>query len=280
MIVVSLTSNTKYLEDRYGRFYGHTPDLEHPKTFNEKILFRMLNDKNKIYTQLADKLRAKRFVAESIGQQYVIPTFGIWRNIRDIPFEALPEQFVLKCNHDSGSAVICRSKQLLDIKSVKGKLGYFLKRNMYYTRREQHYKAIQSKVFCEAFIDSMGYAIKHHAPELYRLHCFHGTVEYIEADVVDSKEKKYTNVYNADWELLDVEVDGKKSLLNVIVPETINKLLELNQSLLSKFTTDYCRIDWFIVDDDIYFNEFTFTPCAGVMKFSPPEFDAVFGEKW
>lgn len=278
-IRVMLTSDLRYQKKRFREYFGYNPDLDNPKKFNEKVLSRMLYDHTRIYSLLADKVYAKDFVAEAIGSQYVVPLLGSWLRVSDIPFSMLPEQFVLKCNHDSGSTVICSKKREFNVRKAKSRLSFFLGRNMYYARRENHYKDIVPEIFCEAYLDARGYAQEKHCPELYRLHCFHGKVEFIEVDIPD-KKKECINIYTPDWTLLDVKVEGENYRGKICIPDAFEKLKALTQILLSKIGTDYCRVDWFIVDDKPYFNEFTFTPCAGMMKFNPPVYDDIFGGKW
>ena len=121
----------KYLQNMYRGIIGKKLNLDEPKTFNEKLQWLKINDRNPIYTTLVDKYEVKNFISKKIGEEYVIPTLGVWNKFDDIDFDSLPNQFVLKCTHDSGGLVICQDKSNFDYKKSKQKIESSLKRNYY-----------------------------------------------------------------------------------------------------------------------------------------------------
>jgi TupA-like ATPgrasp len=272
------SNDIKYKSRKHTKDFGHAPNLVNPKTFNEKIIFRMLYEDNASYTLLADKVNAKFYVSSIIGSQYVVPVIGVYENFDDIDFEKLPVSFVLKCSHDSESCIICHDKRFFDKEDARKKMHFCLSRNMYHTTREKHYRYIEPVIVCEEYLDVYKHKKRDLTPELYRVHCFDSIPKFIEADFTDSSGKEFVNVYNDNWELQDVTVGFPNKTENIACPQELKELLRLSTILAGKF--DYVRLDWFVVDGSLFFSEFTFTPCSGRMKFHPVDFDAVFGSYW
>lgn len=125
----------EYVSKMFKYRMGSELELNNPQTFNEKLQWLKLHDRKPIYTTMVDKYAVKDYVASIIGEQYIIPTLGVWDNFDDIDFEALPNQFVLKCTHDSGGLVICKDKSKLDKIAAKKKISKSLKHNFYYYGR-------------------------------------------------------------------------------------------------------------------------------------------------
>ncbi len=116
-------SDVKYLKLMYRIYIGKKLNLDQPQTFNEKLQWLKLHDRKPEYTSMVDKYEAKKYVAERIGEEYIIPTLGVWDNFEEIDFDSLPNQFVLKTTHDSGGVVICRDKISFDKKKGERKAG-------------------------------------------------------------------------------------------------------------------------------------------------------------
>lgn len=145
-------SDKKYLEIIYKTRMGKKLNLDNPSTFNEKIQWLKLYDRKPEYTTMVDKYEVKKYIEEKIGDKYIIPTLGVWDKFDDIDFENLPEQFVLKCTHDSGSLVICKNKEQLDIPSAKNKLEEALKKNHYLGSKEWPYKNVKPRIIAEKYM--------------------------------------------------------------------------------------------------------------------------------
>lgn len=142
-------SDERFLKKEYYLAMGKTLNLNTPKTFNEKLQWLKLYNREPQYTMMVDKYAVKQYVANKIGSQYIIPTLGVWNHFDEIDFDELPNQFVLKCTHDSGGIVICKDKLKLDKRAAKQKLEYYLKRKYYYVHREWPYKNVKPRIIAE-----------------------------------------------------------------------------------------------------------------------------------
>lgn len=180
--IINWCSDEKYLAVRYWIKTGKKLDLNHPKTFNEKLQWLKLHDRNPLYTTLVDKYAVRDYIKEKLGEEYLIPLIeGPWTNAKDIDFDKLPDQFVLKCTHDSGSVVICRDKEKLDIKSAVRKLNKALKYNFYYAGREWPYKNVKPRIIAEKYMEneSTDEDIINKGLIDYKFYCFNGQVKYL-----------------------------------------------------------------------------------------------------
>ncbi len=149
---------------------------------------------------------------------------------------------------------------------------------MYLSTREKHYKKINPQIICEEYIDVFLNCNRNDTPELFRFHCFSGEPRYIEVDFTDSTGKEYVNIYNMEWQRQAVNVNYPVLLREIKRPYMLSEMVMLSRKLSTEF--DYCRIDLFLSGNEIYFSEFTFTPCAGRMKFEPVFFDYLLGSLW
>ena len=142
-----------YLSLVFRLSLGYWPDFENPKTFNEKLNWLKLYDRKPLYTQLVDKYAVREYIAEKIGEQYLIPLVGgPWNSVDEIDFDALPEQFVLKTTHDSGGVVICRDKSSFDVEAAKARLAGHLKREYFWGKREWPYKNVKPRIIAEKYM--------------------------------------------------------------------------------------------------------------------------------
>lgn len=145
-----------YIRMQYKIYFGRKLNLEYPETFNEKLQWLKLHDRRPEYTMMSDKYLVKDYISEKLGEKYIIPTLGVWENPKDINFDDLPEQFVLKCNHNSGLGMcICTDKTKLDIKKVRKNLKKGLKQNFYLNGREWPYKNIKPRILAEKYIGTL-----------------------------------------------------------------------------------------------------------------------------
>ncbi len=151
--VLNWMSDEAYIRLLYRAEFGERLDLEHPETFNQKMQWLKLYDRNPAYPEMVDKYEAKRYVSDIIGPEYIIPAFGVWDSFDEIDFDRLPNQFVLKCTHDSGGILICRDKNSFDIAQAGKKMNYFLKHDYYHFGREWPYKNIQPRILAEPYME-------------------------------------------------------------------------------------------------------------------------------
>ena len=251
-----------YLSRMFKAKVGYPLNLTSPKTFNEKLQWLKLHDRKPIYTTMVDKYAVKDYVASIIGEQYIIPTLGVWDNFDDIDFDALPNQFVLKCTHDSGGLVICKDKSKLDIKKAKKKINKSLHRNYYYMFREWPYKDVKPRIIAEKYMED------HSTSELrdYKFFCFGGTAKCYKVDF-DRFVSHKANYFTSDGELMKLgeEVCPPNFEKDIPIPENLNKMKEFAEKLSA--TLPFLRADFYDVDGKVYFGELTFYPASGFGKF-------------
>jgi len=257
----------------YFAFMGRWPDLISPKTFNEKLQWLKLFNRNALYTVLVDKYAAKQWVAAQIGEEYIVPTLGVWHKFEDIDFDKLPKQFVLKCTHDSAGLVICKDKSGFDKEVARKKISRCLKRNFYYVGREWPYKDVPPRIIAEQFLDDNG-----HVPVDYKIYCFNGE-PYKVMLCLDRDKDEPTKFYSFDfkWNLLRHNVRGKMAPEGFTLPKP--KSLDLMYECAKKLSKGipFVRVDFYDLDGHMYFGEMTFYPDSGFDSAILPEIDQLYG---
>ena len=184
----------EYLKRQFEISTGYPLNLDNPRTFNEKLQWLKLNDRNGIYTKMVDKYEAKQLLSVLIGDKHIIPTIGVWDSCNKIPFQELPERFVLKSTHDSGGVMIIKDKSMLKKGEVEAFFNKRLKTNFYYSYREWPYKNITPRIIAEKYmVDESGFELKD-----YKLFVFGGTVHYIQVDY-DRFVDHHRNFYDREW---------------------------------------------------------------------------------
>lgn len=263
-----------YLKWKFRGRMDKKLDLNNPKTYSEKIQWLKLYDRNPNYIQLVDKIKVKDFIANEIGEQYLIPTIDIYENVNEIDFNTLPNQFVLKCNHDSGGVIICENKEDLDINLTLTRLSNFLKNNFYFYGREWVYKKIKPKIMVEKFmpLDTDNSAE-------YKLFCFNGKVEYILVRNIANHDysQNYNDYFDRDFIRLPLRVTNDNSNHVIKKPKQLTEMINIAEKLSKNIP--HVRVDLYVVNEKIYFGELTFYPNSGFQKFDPEEYDYLFGEK-
>ena len=191
-------SDEEYIKKMFKAKLGYELNLENPKTFNEKLQWLKINDRNDMYTTLVDKYAVKKYVSDILGEEYIIPTLGVWDRFEDIEFDNLPEQFVLKCTHDSGGLVICKNKKELNHAKAKKIIDSSLKTNFYWHGREWPYRDVKPRLIAESYMED------EKTSELrdYKFFCFSGTVKCFKIDF-DRFINHRANYYGRDMQLLD-----------------------------------------------------------------------------
>lgn len=263
-----------YLKLKYRAVFGKKLNLKDPKTFNEKLQWLKLYDRKPEYTAMVDKYEAKKYVAERIGEEYIIPTLGVWDRVEDIDFESLPNEFVLKCTHDSGGLVICRDKSQLNVEEAKKKLEKSLKNNFYYSYREWPYKNVKPRIIAEEYMEDAS------TSELrdYKFFCFDGIAKalFIATERQKAGEEVKFDFYDINFKHLDFRQGHPNSSVEIKRPETFEKMRELAENLSKSIPQ--LRVDFYEVNGRAYFGEMTFFHHAGLMPFDPEEWDYTFGE--
>lgn len=255
-------SDEEYIKRIYNLKFENPLNLDNPKTFNEKLQWLKLYDRKPIYNVMVDKFDVKKFVADRIGEEYVIPTLGVWNSFDDIDFSSLPNQFVLKCTHDSGGLVICKNKNVLDLRKARNKLNKSLKKNYYYVGREWPYKDVKPRIIAEKYMED------HSTSELrdYKFFCFGGRAKCYKVDF-DRFVEHRANYFSTDGELMKIgeEICPPDFNKEIPVPENLEKMKEFAEKLSA--TQPFLRADFYDVDGHVYFGELTFYPASGFGKF-------------
>ena len=254
---------------------GKKLDLENPQTFNEKLNWLKLYNHNPLYTTLVDKYAVKLWVSQQIGEKYIIPTIGVWERFDDIDFDALPKSFVLKTTHGGGNVgvVVCSDKESLDKEATRNKLDRSMKISGYEKHREWPYKNVKRKIIAEELlVDPNNVSLID-----YKVHVFNGIPKFIL--VCKGRENKSTmtdDFFDSNWNLMKCNRPGHQNSENPIPkPEKLLEMLELAKKLANNIP--FVRVDFYIVNNQIYFGEMTFFPAGGVKPFIPESWDSVFG---
>ena len=268
-----LISNDKfYLSVNYFLLRGKILHWSDPKRFNEKLQWLKLHTDAPERVKLVDKYEVKNVVKNIIGEKYIIPTYGVWNSFDDINFDKLPDQFVLKCTHDSGGVIICDSKSKFDIKRARKKLNRHLKVNFFYGDREYGYKEVPHRIIAEKYmVDESGWQLKD-----YKVFCFNGEPKFIEVDY-DRYVGHKLNVYDLNWNYIDFYMTSPNDPnVEIPRPKKLEEMLDLCRKLSEKEI--FVRVDFYSIGDEIYFGELTYFPGAGVIDFHPDNYDYVLGE--
>jgi hypothetical protein len=280
-IFAFLLRNSKlshYIHDRpyvkllYFFYTGEYLNLKNLRNFNQKLQWLKLYDRNEDYWRLVDKFEVRNYIKERIGSQYLIPLLGVWERVEDIDFTSLPNEFVLKCNHDSGSVIICWDKGLLDVLGVKKRLNHCMKTDYYWLFRDYQYRNIKPKIIAEKLMKSNdGSDLKD-----YKIHCFNGIPTYIAVDI-DRFSNHIRNIYDTDWNLQIVSfgypMNEKRSEKR---PELLAEMLRIAEILSKGFF--YLRVDLYLIANRIYFGELTFYTGGGIEYFFPKDMNRIWGD--
>ncbi len=262
-----------YLKLMYRARLGKKLNLKNPRTFNEKLQWLKLYDRKPEYTTMVDKHEVKKYVADIIGEQYIIPTLGVWDSFDDIDFDSLPNQFVLKCTHDSGGLVICKDKRSFDIKSAKEKIEKSFGENYYYHGREWPYKNVKPRIIAEEYMEDS------ETSELrdYKFCCFNGKVKcsFVCSDRF-SDDGLHVTFFDNEWNVMPFERCYPSRREGLPKPANYDKMIDLAERLSEKMP--FVRVDFYDVNNKIYFGELTFFPGSGFEKFDPEEWDLKLGE--
>ena len=248
-------------------------DLKTPKTFNEKMQWLKLNERKEIYTSMADKFAVKKIVADAIGEEYIIPTLGVWKKFEEINFDSLPNQFVLKCTHDSGGLIICRDKAKFDINAARNRINRSLSQNYYLLSREWPYKGIEPKIIAEKYMQDADNPVLN----VYKIFNFNGIPTIIQTIQGDKTSYETIDYFDTEWNLLDLRQNYQNSEVPLPKPSQLSKMLELAERLSKGFS--FIRTDFYEVNGQTFFSEFTFYSDSGFAEFEPKEWDLKLGAK-
>ena len=256
-----------FVQLKYGLIFKKKLDLTNPKTYNEKLQWLKLYDRNPDYTKMVDKIDAKNYVSNIIGEEFIIPTIDVYNSVDEIDFDRLPNSFVLKCTHDSGGIIICKDKSKLNIEETKNRLRKYLKQSFYVKSREWPYKNVPRRIVCEKYIvDESGYELKD-----YKFFCFNGAVKalFIATDRNKENEETKFDFFDSDFNHLPF-VNGHPNSQNQIKkPDSFEEMKAIAEKLSKNIP--HVRVDLYDV------GELTFFHFGGLVPFVPESWDYKFG---
>ncbi len=259
-----------YLELMYWRTFGRVPDLGNPLRYTEKLQWLKLHDRNPLYHKLVDKAAVKPYVAAIIGEEHMVPTLGVWDSPAEIDWDALPDRFVLKCTHDSGSTIICRDKASFDRDAACRRLIAGLRKDYYKPMREWAYKGVKPRVIAERYLEG----------EIndYKFFCFGGVPGflYVASDRFNADEETKFDFFDMEWNHLDI----RNGHPNAAVPPERPACFEEMKRLAAELSKGIpqVRVDFYEVDGKALFGEYTFYHMGGFVPFDPDSADFMMGE--
>lgn len=265
-----------YLKWMFRLKMGKKLDLRNPQTFSEKLQWLKLYNRRPEYTQMVDKYSVKDYVAKIIGDEYIIPTLGVWDKPEDIDWDSLPEKFVLKTTHGGGSSgvVICRDKSTFDRENAIKRLRFSLKKDdIYRTLKEWPYKNVVKRIIAEKYIEP-----KPNTNDLpdYKFFCFNGEPKYCQV-ISGRGAKMCIDFFDKEWKHQPFHEPRRYPFAAVEPkkPERFEKMWDLAKELAQDKA--FSRIDFYEVGDNVYFGEITFYPTSGFGGFEPSNYDIIIG---
>lgn len=265
-------SDKSFLRLNYWLIFGRKINLDAPQSFSEKLQWLKLYDRRPEYVTMVDKIAVKEFVAKRIGPEYIIPTLGVWDRPDDIDWETLPDQFVLKWNHDSGSIVICKDKHTFNKEEAIKKLRYGEKVNGFWYGREWPYKNVKPQILAEKYMEDESGELKD-----YKWFCFDGNAKCL--FIASDRQKKNVDTkfdfYDTNFVHLPFTNGHPNSNEEIVKPKSFGQMKELAEQLSLGYP--HVRVDFYDINGHLYFGEFTFYHWSGLMPFEPEEWDYTFG---
>lgn len=265
-----MVSDERYLVSAYRAAIGKGLSLDNPTGFNEKIQWLKLHDRNPFYTKLVDKAEVKSWVADRIGQEHIVPTLGVWDSFDEIDFSALPEQFVLKCTHDSGGLAICRDRATFDMDAARGKIERSLSRNYFWHGREWPYKDVRPRILAEEYLDAGATGMID-----YKMMCFGGHARCVFTCTGRDEDDLRVDFFDLDWNHLPFTRHYPNADVPPAAPKRLKEMVELSERLAESIP--FVRVDFYEVAGELYFGEMTFYPGSGLEEFDPEEWDERLG---
>ena len=260
-----------YLQLFYYAEFGKLINFKNPKTFNEKLNWLKLNYRRPELTTCVDKHEVKKYVADKIGEEYIIPTIGVWDSFDEINFVDLPDQFVLKCTHDSGGLVICKDKSKLNLAEARKKINHSLSSNYYYWTREWPYKNVKPRIIAEPYMEDQ------QTGELrdYKFFCFNGEPKLMFVATERGTGNTAFDFFDMQFKHLDIAQHYRNADILPSKPKNFDKMIELAKEISVGFP--HVRVDLYEANGKVYFGEMTFYHFGAVVPFEPKEWDAKIG---
>jgi len=273
-VLRNLISDRLYLRIRYRYYTGKRLNLEHPCRYNEKLQWLKLYYRNHQIPRLTDKYEVRGYIEETLGNEYLIPLLGVWDSFDEIDFTSLPDQFVLKCTHDSNSVIICRNKADWNREKAHKKLTKALNRSFYWGGREWPYKELKPRIIAEQYMsDDSGTGLKD-----YKFFCFQGVVKafFIATDRGVAGEEVKFDFFDEHFNHLPfMHGHPNAEMTPTCAPSVLKEMMELASKLSAGMP--HVRVDLYHINGRIYFGEFTFFHHSGIVPFIPDTWDLTFG---
>lgn len=256
----------KYLEYLFNKANGYRLNLNKPQSLNEKIQWLKIWQRNDLIVKCVDKVTVRSFIADAIGEEYLVPIYAVYESVDNINIDSLPNSFVLKTNHSSGQVIICKDKATVDWRKTKRTLKRWLSENFFYISGEWIYKDIKPKIICEKLLD--GDIVD------YKFMCFHGEPEILFTCSERDKGLKVT-FFDMNFNKLPF-IRKYQSADNVKKPEKFQEMIRIAQTLSKDFI--FVRVDFYEENERVYVGELTFHPGNGMEWFEPVEWDYKLGD--
>lgn len=265
-----IKNDKTFIKWEYFSMMHKFPNLDNPTTYNEKLQWLKLNCRKTEYTKMVDKYEAKEYVRSILGDDYIIPTIGIWDAFDEIDFGKLPEKFVLKCTHDSGGLVICKDKSKLDLKKTRRIIEKSLKHNYFLEHREYPYKGVKPRIIAEQFmVDESGTELKD-----YKFFCFNGTCKMLFVATDRPYDTRF-DFFDTDFNHLPFKQGHPLAKKRIVRPKGFEEMKRVAEKL--SMNIPHVRVDLYDINGHIYFGELTFFHFSGNVPFDPPEWDYKIG---
>lgn len=250
-------------------------DLEHPKTFNQKLQWLKINYQDPIMSRCVDKFEFKKYIAEQIGEGYTVPLYGAWKHENHVDFDKLPDKFVLKSNvqSDGRHIIVVDDKLKIDKDRLKTVMSsWLLRRNNLCSSYCNPYHSVEPMIIAEEFIEGFDNSLTD-----YKFMCFNGKAEMLFV-VADRNKKMCVNFYDLDWNLLPFTRVYPNTDYDLKKPKNFELMIEIANKLAKPFP--FVRVDFYESADGkkIYVGELTFYPGGGYETFQPMEWDYKLGD--
>lgn len=267
-IAISPKALLKY---QVHRIAGYWPDLDNPKTFNEKLNWYKLYYHDPLMTRCADKYEMRSYLKEKGLEKYQNEVYGVWNKVDDINFEALPNEFVLKSTHGTAQTIVCRDKSKLDVEKAKREMRFWLKTNQCGAGYEWAYKNIKPRIICEELIHTADGL----PPKDYKFFCFNGEPKmlFVGSERIDDKVK--FDFFDLEWNHLPVLQGHPNNPVPIERPKELEEIIDICRVVSKGFP--HVRVDFYIEDHKIMIGELTFYHFDGFVRFKPQSYDELFG---